>query len=131
MDNMKEWARSKTIAEMPWSSGNESVLGELRLILVALFEGTKFSVKRNPTESECCVNIYCEGEVDRIGYIYPKARFKLFDFVLSNEFVDKLRPRMELPADMDVKKGKVYNSRQYRIPVEKVVEIAECLAHCC
>ena len=131
MGNMKEWAKYKTTADMPWESGNESVLGELRLILVALFEGTKFTVKRNPTENECCVNIYCEGEVDRIGFIYPKKKFELFDFALKNEFVDKLRPRMELPADMDVKKSKVYNSRQYRTSIEKVVEIAECLSHCC
>lgn len=130
MDNMKEWARNKTNAEMSWDSGNESVLSELRSILVALFEGTKFSVKRNPHMGECCVDIFCEGEVNRIGYIYPKARYMLFDFVLNNEFVDRIRPGMELPADMDVKKDRVLRFRQYRIPIEKVVEIAECLSNC-
>ena len=130
MDNIKEWARNKTTADMSWESGRETLLDELRSILVALFEDTQFTARRNPKKNEYDIDIIYEGRRPRIGYIYPKKNLMLFDFALKKEFVDKIRPKMELPDEMDVKPGRVLSFRQFRIPIEKVVEIADCLSQC-
>lgn len=129
MNNVKEWAKSKTTEDILWNSDKESLLREIRLILSDCLKGSRFYLERNSTPGEKSIDIFLSGEKKRIGSIWPKNRKKCIDLLLSNEYVDLLRLKIELPTDKDVKPGRVLNFRKFEaITVEKTIEIIDCLA---
>ena len=128
MDNMKEWARSRTTADFSWNAGNDSLLKEIKGVISALLDGSKFNLERNTTITEQSVDVFLNGEKNRMASIWPKCRSHCVDLLLKNEYVDRLRLRMDLPEDIDNKPGQKSPRKFKAISIEKVIEIFDCLA---
>lgn len=114
--------------EINWKADAEIILERQCVILDVILKETGFRAARNPTRGQKNLNLYVDGKSRRIGQVWLEKRKKLVNLCLANEYIDKARLKMKLPAITEIKN--VVNQREFKyIPFEKAVEII-CAAFC-
>ena len=72
--------------EINWNMTIEDILTESRLLLADIFEGTNYSIIRNPKSGEKMNNLYMSGIDGRIAYIVPKKQRRIFYLAFQTEY---------------------------------------------
>ena len=72
--------------EINWNMTIEDILTESRLLLADIFEGTNYSIIRNPKSGEKMNNLYMSGIDGRIAYIVPKKQRRIFHLAFQTEY---------------------------------------------
>ena len=73
--------------EINWNMTVEDILAESRLLLADIFEGTNYSIMRNPKSGEKMNNVYLKGIDGRIAYIVPKNQRQIFHLAFQTEYL--------------------------------------------
>ena len=57
-----------------WNRSKEDLLSEMRIALSDVFDGTDYTIVRNPTQGEKMNNIYRRGSNKRSAFVIPLQR---------------------------------------------------------
>ena len=97
-----------------WNRSKEELLTESRTALRDIFEGTNYTMIRNPTMGERMNNIYCNGSDKRVAFLIPLRQSQDFTFVFNIEYLPIIqRSGAKLGELKEIKKNKYPNWKQY------------------
>lgn len=114
-----------------WSFDKEAVLQEFVSIFTEVFEGSSYSAKRNTTPGEMCIDIFwgSEEDIPRVAHVWPKTRTETMDLCVQTELVERIKAKVDLPMDSDIKDGRYPNWRTFKkIKMSKAIEILSAIA---
>ena len=97
-----------------WDRSKEDLLTETRLSLSDIFEGSDYTIVRNPTVGEIMNNIYLCGYSKRLAFLVPVKRKQCFTLAFKIEYLPAVQNSgAKLGELKEIKKGKYPNWRQY------------------
>lgn len=97
-----------------WNRSKEDLLTEMRIVFSDIFDGTDYSIVRNPTQGEKMNNIYRRGTNKRSAFVIPLQRRKSFTFAFNTEYFPAIKMSgAKLGELKDIKKDKYPTWKQY------------------
>ena len=97
-----------------WNRSKEELLTESRTALRDIFEGTNYTMIRNPTMGERMNNIYCNGSDKRVAFLIPLRQSQDFTFVFNIEYLPIIqRSGAKLGELKEIKKNKDFKDERY------------------
>lgn len=98
-----------------WDGDIEETLDNLLNFFKPVFEGTEYSIERNSTFGEKCLNIFKQGLPQRIGHIWPKKHKHVFDFLIARNLVVNLSESINLNAENVLSHNSTYEFKGIEI----------------
>lgn len=97
-----------------WDRSKEDLLTEMRIALSDVFDGTDYSIVRNPTQGEKMNNIYRKGRNKRSAFVIPLQRRMSFTFAFNTEYLPAIKMSgAKLGELKEIKKDRYPNWKQY------------------
>ena len=97
-----------------WDRNREELLTETRFAVSDIFDGTDYTIIRNPTQGEKMNNIYLQGSSRRSAYVVPVQSRQDFTFAFRIEFLPAIQKSgAKLGEPKEIKKNRCPYWKQY------------------
>lgn len=106
--------QNRKVSGLNWDCNIEEILAQFVEILNEVLADTEYYAERNSTVGEKNVDIFKKGVSGRVGHLWPRKRDQIIHVNFTNDIVEQLERRMDMPQDTDVKKGRYLNWRAYK-----------------